>query len=78
MNLWLPGGIVLGGLEVWDWHIHRAISKVDDPQGPTLITQRILLNILWLLMWEKNLKTIDACIWITESLCCTAETNTVN
>lgn len=27
-------------------------------------------------MWEKNLKNRDVCIYITDSLCCKAETNT--
>ena len=27
--------------------------------------------------WEKNLKRTDACICITESVCCASETNSI-
>ena len=41
------------------------------------MAQGILLNIMQQPKWEKNLKRIDTCICITESLCCTLETNTI-
>ena len=36
MNLWLPGGGEEGrdSQGVWDWHIHTAIFKMDNQQGP--------------------------------------------
>ena len=39
-----------------------------------------LLNVLWSPKWEGNLKNgcvcVCVCVYITESLCCTAESNT--
>ena len=35
MNLWLPEGRMWGkGQGVWDGHVHTAIFKVDNQQGP--------------------------------------------
>ena len=38
MNLWLPG-VRVGGQDsqgVWDGHVHSAIFKMDNQQGPTV------------------------------------------
>ena len=36
MSLWLPGGRIGGqySLGAWDWHVHTAIFKMDNQQGP--------------------------------------------
>ena len=49
------------------------------PMGTYCITRKILPNILWWSIWEKNLKKvwICLCICITVSLCCTAEITTL-
>ena len=32
-GIWLEGKSRLG---VWDWHVHTAIFKIDNQQGPTI------------------------------------------
>ena len=44
MVTWVGGGKVGG---VWGWHVHTAIYKIDNQQGPTVIAQETLLNILY-------------------------------
>ena len=39
-----PGGRDI--LEVWDRHVHTAILKIDNQQGPTVYWQGMLLSIL--------------------------------
>ena len=34
MNLWLPGGKY--SKEIWEGHVHTAIFKMDNQQGPTV------------------------------------------
>ena len=38
MNLWLPGGRTRGrdSWEVWSGHVHAAVFKMDNQQGPTV------------------------------------------
>ena len=36
MNLWLPGGWMGGREDVWDGHVHTAIFKMGNQQGPTV------------------------------------------
>ena len=69
-----------------DWHVHTTIFQVDNQQGPTVqqglysslysTAQGTLLNILYNLHGKRIWKRIDICVSITESLCCTPETNT--
>jgi len=40
---------------VWDGHVHSAILKMDNPQGPTCIAQGTLLNVMWQPGWEGSL-----------------------
>ena len=74
--------MLLGGngggerLGVWDWHVHTAIFKIDNQQGPA-VQHRELCSILCNNLNGKRIwKRIDTCVHITESLCCTPETNT--
>ena len=74
MNLWLLGlrgkGGVRDRLGVWDWHVHTAIFKIENQQGPT-VWYRELCSIL---CNNLNGQRIDTRVCITESLCCTPET----
>ena len=40
---------------VWDGHVHSAIFKMDNQQGPTGIAQGTLLNVMWQPGWEGSL-----------------------
>ena len=53
------------------------IYKVDKQQGPT-VQHRELYSILCNGLYGKESeKRLDICIRITDSLCCTAESNTI-
>ena len=72
------GGSVGGRdkLGVCDWHIHTSIFKIDNQQRPT-VQHRERCSIFCNNLNQKRIwKRIDTCIHITESLCCTHETNT--
>ena len=61
---------------VWDRHVYTTIFKIDNQQGPT-VQHRELGSIFCnnrngKRIWER----IDICICISESLCCTPDTNT--
>ena len=67
------GGSKLG---VWDWHVHTAVFKTDNQQGPT-VQHRDLYSIFCNNRNGKRIwKRRDTCICITESFCCIPETNT--
>ena len=56
MNLWLPkgeGGKKGYSQEVWDGHVHTAIFKMYDQQGPTVQHMK-LLHVLWQPGWEGS------------------------
>ena len=40
---------------VWDGHVHSAIFKMDNQQGPTYIAQGTLLNVMGQPGWEGSL-----------------------
>ena len=40
----------------WDGHVHTAIVKIDNQQGPTVLVQGILLNVVWQPGWKGRLK----------------------
>ena len=63
-----------GQLGVWDGHVHTAIFKMDNLQGPTVQHRELCSVLCNNLKWEKNLQK-DTCIHIIESLCFTRETN---
>ena len=73
---WVGGGGWRDRVWVWDWHAHNAIFKIDNQQGPT-VQHRELCSIFCNNLNGKRIwKRLDTCICITESLCCTPETNT--
>ena len=79
MNLWLPGGQgrEKDRLGIWNWHVHTAIFKIDNQKG-TMVQHREHCSILCNKLNGKRIwKRIDICIRITESPCCTSETNTI-
>ena len=47
-NLWLPGGRMggEGTWGVWDGHVHAAVFKMENQQGPT-VWHRGLCSMLW-------------------------------
>ena len=74
-----PDGLIsMGSQRVGhDWAtntIHTTKYKTDNYQGPT-VQHKELYSIFWDNLNGKRIwKTIDICICITESLCCTPET----
>ena len=79
MNLWLPGGQgrEKDRLGICNWHVHTAIFKIDNQQGPT-VQHREHCSILCNKLNGKRIwKRIDICICITESFCCRPETKIV-
>ena len=76
-QLWLPGGKPgegqIGSLGLT---CTPTIFKIDNQQGPT-VQHRELCSIFCNNLNRKRIqKRTDTCIRITESLCCTPETNT--
>ena len=60
----------------WDEHTHTTICKIGNQQGPT-VQDMELYPIFFNNLYEKRIwKRMNICICITESLCCTPETNT--
>ena len=60
----------------WDWHGHTAIFKIGDQQGPA-VEHGELCSIFCNKLNGKGIwKRRDTCLGITESLCCSPETNT--
>ena len=73
----------LCGIHLWGAVWGRAscypawgMSLSDQPTRTYCIAQGTLLNIVQQPKWEKIWKRIDTCVCVTESLCCTPETNT--
>ena len=63
-------------LGVWDWHIHTIIFKIGTNKD-LLYSTRELCSIFYNNLNGKEFeKRIDTCICISESFCCTPETNT--
>ena len=64
-------------LRVWDGHVHTAIFKMDNQQGPT-VQHRELCSMLWGSLDGRGVwGRMDMCICIAESLHCSAETITM-
>ena len=55
---------------------HTAIFKLDNQQGPTVQHRELCSIFCNNLIGKRIWKRIHICICITESLCCTPETNT--
>ena len=61
---------------VWDEHVHTAMFKIDNQQGPTIQQRELCSTFCNNLNGKTILKRIDTWICITELFCCTPETNT--
>ena len=70
-------GMVEGDrLGVGDQHIYSAMFKIDNQQGPPVQHRELCSVFCNNLNGKRIWKRIDTCTCITESLCCTPETNT--
>ena len=59
---------------VWDQHIHTAIFKMDNQQGPTK-QHRELCSVLCGSLNGRGVQgKMDTCLCMAESLCCSPET----
>ena len=79
MNLWLPG-VRVGGQDsqgVWDGHVHSAIFKMDNQQGPTVQHRERCLLLCGSLDGRGVWRRMDTCICMAESFCCPPETITL-
>ena len=60
--------------EVWDQQLQTTTYKINNQQGPTI--QHGELYLIFLINSKgKESGKIDIYVYITESLCCTPETN---
>ena len=77
-NLWLPGGRMRGrdSWGVWDGHVHTAIFKMDNQQGPTAWHREVCSMLYGSLEGRGVWGRMDTCVCIAESLCCSPETIT--
>ena len=60
----------------WDGRMHTSIFKIDNQHGPAIEHRELYLILCNDLYGKRTLKRVDICICITESLCCTPDTNT--
>ena len=61
---------------VWDRHVHSAIFKMDNQQGPTT-EQGTWPSTVWQPGWEEGLgENGCTCMCMAEALCCSPETAT--
>ena len=72
---------VAGGRDsqgVWEGHVHTAIFKTDNQQGPIAhgIAHGTLLDVRWKPGWEVGLGRMDTCPCMAESLRYSPETIT--
>ena len=77
MNLQLPGGRKWGkGQGVWDGHVHTAILKMDNQQGP-FVQYRELCSMLYSSLDRRGVwRRMDTCVCMAESHGCSLETIT--
>lgn len=72
-HLWWPKGTVGGGREglgVWDGHVRAEVCGMTGQWEPAA-WKRELYPVSCDHPWGKRTwKRIDACTWVTESLCC--------
>ena len=63
-------------LGAWDGHVHTAIFKTDNQQGP-IVQHRDLYSVLCDSLDGRGVwGRMDTCIYMAESLCCPPETIT--
>ena len=74
----VPGGGLDGrdSWGVWAGHVHTAILKTDNQQGPCGIARGTLFNVVWQPGWEQSLGRMDTCM--AESLCYAREIITIS
>ena len=65
-----------GGLEVWDQQMQTIIYRTDKQQGLTVWQRELYSTSCDNPQWKRIYIHMYVCI--AESLCCTAEINTVN
>ena len=61
---------------VWDGHVHTAIFKMDNQQGPTAWHREVCSMLYGSLEGRGVWGRMDTCVCIAESLCCSTETIT--
>ena len=61
---------------VWDGHIHTAMFKMDNKQGPTVQHMELCSVLCGSLDGTEVWERMDTWICMTESLCCSPETIT--
>ena len=62
---------------VWDGHVHTAIFKMDNQQGPTVEHMKLCSMLCGNLDGRGVWGRMDTCICMAESLCCSPETITI-
>ena len=73
-NLRLPGGKDSQGL--WEGHVHTAVFRMDDQQGPTVQHMELCSMFCASLDGRGVWGRMDTCICMAESLLCSPETTT--
>ena len=78
MNLWLPGGRnwERDSQEVWDGHVHTAMFKIDNQQGPPVQHRELCSMLRGILDGREVQGRMDTCIGMAQSLCSSPETIT--
>ena len=78
--MWLPRGWGREGLGVWDQQMQTIINRMDKQQGLTA-EHRIYIQYPVINQngkeYRKECVCVCVCVCVTESLCCTAEINTL-
>ena len=59
---------------MWDRHVHTAVFKVDDQQGPTVWHKELCSMLCGSLDGRGVWGRMDTCMCMAESLCCSPET----
>ena len=78
INLWLPGGKMRGtdSQGIWDRHVHTAIFKIDNQEGPP-IQHRELSSMLCGSLDDRGIwKRMDTYLFMDEILCSPPKTIT--
>ena len=69
----------LGGRDscrVWDGHVHPAMSKMDNQQGPPVHHRELCSMLCGSLDGRGVWGRMDTCMCMAQSLCCPPETIT--
>ena len=60
-------------LGVWDWHMYTEVYRTTGQQGPAVQHRELYPEFCDNLCGKRIQKGMDMCVYITDSLCCTAE-----